>query len=152
MKYVPDIEAIMEKFLLLMQGVVCDPPLATITRTWQPWDQLASLAQPALVIVEPEEDEKGRRGQKSLITLKVQLILYAQGNNQDLLNPGARDLNKIIKGIRTALLPSGSGIVQNVQDLGGLVSDCYIEGKIQKDAGVLDEQMSAIIPITITVP
>jgi hypothetical protein len=152
MRYVPDVEAVMQALLLLLQNVQCDPDIQTVTRTWQPWEQLADLQQPAIVIVEPEEDEKARRGQQSAITLEVQLIIYARGSNTDLQNPPSKILNSIIKGIRTALLPSGSGLGSNVQDLGGLVSSCFISGKIKKDAGVLDEQMSAIVPITITLP
>ena len=64
------------------------------------------------------------------------------------LNPfGKRDQNIARK------IASESDISENnVQNLGGLVSDCYISGKVKKDAGILDEQMTAILPVTITVP
>jgi hypothetical protein len=154
MQTVPNLEPIMEslKVLLTTLTVGPSPVLTTVTRLWQPWEQLSELAQPAVVIVEPNETEKHRRGQQSAIEIDVQLIVYARANNQSENPPPIGALNNIIFGIRTALLPSGSGLGQNVQNLGGLVSDCYVSGKIKKDAGILDEQMTAIIPLTITVP
>ena len=85
--------------------------------------------------------------------MKVQLIVYAQVEDQkDEDSPPIKKLNVIIKGIRTALLPQGSDRAQNENTLGGLVSSCFITGKVKKDAGVLDNQMSALVPIQITVP
>lgn len=158
MQTVPDIEAVMEALKqqlidVLVNTNVVDPPVKTVTRQWVPWAQLSELAQPAIILVEPSETEKHRRGQQSAIELNVRLILYMQGTSE--INPTSVSisrLNNFIQGVRTALLPSGSGIGLNVQNLGGLVSDCAVVGKIVKDAGVLDSQMSALVPVVINIP
>lgn len=156
MQTVPDVDSVVENLkalLVTLSGPTSDPlNFQTVTRIWQPWDQLANVAQPAIIIVEPDENEKHRRGQQGSIELTINLVVYARGDNTNEASTPASVLNALIKRIRTALLPSGSGISQNIQNLGGLVSDCYISGRVRKDAGVLDEQMSALIPVVVTIP
>jgi hypothetical protein len=146
---VPDVNAIMEALKALLATV---PGVKLVTRIWQPWEQLADLSQPCIVIVEKSEDEKNRRGQSSAIDLKITLVLYEIGDNQNLTDPPAAVLNRLIQGVRTALLPTGSDVTRNAQTLGGLVSNCAVVGTILKDAGVLDNQMSASFPVLITIP
>jgi hypothetical protein len=47
------------------------------------------------------------------------------------------------------LAPTGRA---ETQTLGGLVSHCWIEGRIEMDSGDNDGQAKAIIPIRILVP
>lgn len=144
-----DIEPIMQEFERRLKTM---PSFRTVTRRWQPWDQLADIAQPALVIVEPKETVTDRRGQQSAVKNIVQLIIYEKVDYQDKEVAPITKLNNLIKEVRQALLPSGADISRNANTLGGLVSNCCIEGDILKDAGILDEQASAYIPVTILIP
>lgn len=59
--------------------------------------------------------------------------------------PGETLANKILNGIENTMTPvEGVG-----QTLGGIVTDCRIEGLIQIVGGILNQQMSIIIPITV---
>ena len=144
-----DVEVVMEAFAAL---VATTPSVQTVTRIWQPWEQLKSINQPAIVIVEPWENEVADIGRRSKITLTTQLVCYLIVNNADLTTPPAKQVNTLIKKIRQVLLPSGSDIVNNVNTLGGLAAGVFVNGKIVKDAGVLDEQASILIPVTIILP
>ena len=48
--------------------------------------------------------------------------------------------------------PAADAALRNVQTLGGLVSDCWISGKIETDEGALGGQAVAIIPIEMIWP
>ncbi len=70
---------------------------------------------------------------------------------KDLVNPPNTRLNTLIAAVRTALLPTGSDVVINAQTLSGLVSNVFIDGKIVKDAGIIDNQGSVLIPVTVLI-
>ncbi len=158
MQIAQDVNSVMQELEnhlkdVLLETLVVDPPVQTITRQWVPWDQLTNQKQPLIVLVEPSEDVTHRRGQQSAVKLTVKCLRYMQGSTEADANPtNSEKLNDFIKGLRTALLPYGAGIGQNVNTLNGLVSDCGIQGKIIKDAGTLDGQMSALVPIVVTIP
>jgi hypothetical protein len=150
---VNDVEAIMTTLEnLLMSVTTPQGPIATVTRVWQPWDQIANIAQPAIVITEPGEEQTDRRGQQPSLKLNVKLVCYVQTDPKDALYPPNTRVNNLISGIRAAMLPrSGRDKSLNVQSLDGLVSNCYIDGKILKDAGIIDNQGSALIPVTVLI-
>jgi len=152
MRFVFDVEQIMEEFEALLLGTTNIAPFGdvkTVTRVWQPWDQVAEIAQPAIVIVEPREKETARRGQQPSLILQTLLVCYIQCDPNDLANPPNTRINNFLKAIRTALLPQGTDVAVNAQTLGGLVSDAFIDGEIVKDAGILDNQGSLMIPVSL---
>ena len=71
-----------------------------------------------------------------------------------LVAPTARDarlvmvLNPLLDAVEAALAPDPVG---HVQTLGGLVSHCWIAGRIQTDEGVPGGQAVAIVPVEILV-
>ncbi len=155
MIYVPDVETIMDALEGLLSTVSNVAPstgvIPTVTRVWQPWENVAKISQPALIIVEPGETVTDRRGQQPALKLDVMILCYMQMDPADAANPPNTRLNNFISAIRAALLPSGSDIVRNAQTLGGLVSNVFIDGKIVKDAGIIDGQGSIMIPMTIII-
>lgn len=155
MIYVPDVEIIMEALEGLLATVHDVAPstgvIPTVTRVWQPWDQVSKLAQPALVIVETGETSTDRRGQQPSLKLDCLLLCYMQMDPEDTMNPPNTRLNNFVAAIRRTLLPSGPDMVRNAQTLGNLVSNVFIDGKIVKDAGIIDGQGSIMIPLTILI-
>jgi len=150
--YVPDTELIMVRFEALLAsvtGIVPFGAVKTVTRVWQSWEQVAQIAQPAIVIVEPREKETARRGQQPSLSLQTLLVCYIQCDPKDTVNPPNTRVNSFLKAIRTALLPQGSDIALNAQTLGGLVSNAFIDGEIVKDAGILDDQGSLMVPVSL---
>jgi hypothetical protein len=76
----------------------------------------------------------------------VDLYLYAQAPDE--LTSPATVLNPLLDAVEAALAPDPVG---HVQTLGGLVSHCWIAGRIQTDEGVLGGQAVAIVPVEILV-
>jgi hypothetical protein len=147
-----DVESVMEAFYTSMVAQQSAIGALTITRIWQPWDQLSAIAQPAIIIVEPSEQQEQTIAMRSKVRLNVQLVCYIRVDNADVSNPPSKILNDFIRKIRTAILPQGRDIVKNTNTLGGLAAGVFVNGKIIKDAGVLDEQASLLIPVTIILP
>jgi hypothetical protein len=147
-----DVEAVMEAFFALLVAQQSAIGAETITRIWQPWEQLAQIAQPAIVIVEPSEQQTQDIGQRSKVRLLTQLICYLTIDNADTSNVPAKILNDFIRKVRTAILPQGADLIRNTNTLGGLAAGVFVNGKIIKDAGVLDAQASILIPVTIILP
>lgn len=148
MVIVPNVEGIMAALEILLQGT---SGVITVTRIWQPWEQIASIAQPAIVIVEPTETQTDRRGQQPSLKLEVLLVCYAQVDPADAASAPNTRLNALLAAIRTALLPQGRDVALNAQTLDGLVSNVYVDGQIVKDAGIIDNQGSMLIPVTVLI-
>jgi hypothetical protein len=151
-QFVPDVEAVMEAFRTSLQSLITDQTVKTLTRIWIPWDDLKDILQPAVVIVEPWEMEEATIGKKSKITLTTQLVCYLQTDRADLISTPAKKVNDLIRAIRNVIIPNGSDIVRNTNTLGGLAAGVFVNGKIVKDAGVLDNQASILIPVSIILP
>jgi hypothetical protein len=147
----PNVEAIMAALETLL-STLTPSPLQTVTRVWQPWDQLQSVLQPALVIVKPKEKERQSTASRPIVELQVKLVVYFQVNNQDQTTTPDTVMNNILFAIRQALLPSGADLGKNSTTLGGLVQAVLIDGDILQDAGVLDQQASMFIPLKILIP
>jgi hypothetical protein len=151
-QYVSDVEAVMEAFKASLQPLVDNATVLTLTRIWVPWEDLQSISQPAIVIVEPWELEDATIGKKSKITLTTQLICYLQTDRADLVETPAKRVNDLIFAIRSLIIPKGSDLTRNTNTLGGLAAGVFVNGKIVKDAGVLDNQASILIPVSIIIP
>ena len=156
MLIVNDVEAIMVAFeTMIRDNIVVPPPFDTmglVTRIWQPWDALAKIQQPALVITEPSEERTNRRGEQFSLKLDVKLVLYVTVDPADINYPPNTRVNRFIEAVLTAMLPrDGHSFVVNAQTLNGLVSNVFADGRILKDSGVIDNQGSALIPVTVLI-
>lgn len=118
--------------------------IVTASRRLWHWSDVPPASQPALYMAQRSETAVQLRGVPPKWTLAVDLYLYAYSGNDHNAIP-AQKLNPLIDAIETALLPSPGGF----QTLGGLVSHCWIAGKIETDEGFLGPQAVAIIPIEI---
>ena len=58
-------------------------------------------------------------------------------------------LNPLLDAVVAALAPGGADLAVNAQTLGGLVSHCWLAGKIETDEGALGGQAVAILPVEI---
>ncbi len=121
----------------------------TASRRLRHWSDVGPAEQPALFQAQKSETAKRTRGLPPRWTLEVELYVYAQAPDE--LTPPASVLNPLLDAIEAALAPSGGDSATNTQTLGGLVSHCWIAGKVQTDEGVLGGQAVAIIPIEIVV-
>ncbi len=121
--------------------------LVSKSRKLKHWNEVTPNEQPALFMTQGGELPANRRGMPTTWELYVSLYLYCHaGNDSDALP--ARDINNYLDKIQDAIKPD---IVTGVQELGGLVRDVKIAGKIETDEGLLGSQSIAIIPIVISI-
>jgi hypothetical protein len=93
-----------------------------------------------------EVASKSGRGVPTKWLFTCDLYVYVKATGTDLPSTA---LNAVLDQITTAL--AAPEPIDNRQTLGGLVEDCWIDGPIQTDEGVLGDIAVAIIPIHILV-
>jgi hypothetical protein len=118
----------------------------TISRRLRHWSDVGAAEQPALFMTQKSENAEERRPLPVKWRASVDLYLYAQAADE--LTSPATILNPLLDAVEMALAPDPVG---HVQTLGGLVSHCWIAGRIQTDEGVLGGQAVAIVPVEILV-
>ncbi len=121
----------------------------TTSRRFRTFDDIAQVQKPALYQVEHEEEHvRGKQLIPAIRTLMVDVYLFISTGMDPKAVP-ITTLNNLID----AIDPVSGGVLtpndHGRQTLGGLVTDCYIEGKITKVPGDLDGQGVAIIPIKV---
>ncbi len=90
------------------------------------------------------EPTKGFEGVSAKQTLTCDLYLYVSPVAQDAVCSTA--INEMVQAIRNALYPTAPDVYQT---LGGIVSHCWISGKIEIIEGVLNNQGIVIIPVNM---
>jgi hypothetical protein len=118
----------------------------TIGRRLRHWSDVGAAEQPALFMTQKSENAEERQPLPVKWRASVDLYLYAQAPDE--LTSPATVLNPLLDAVEAALAPDPVG---HVQTLGGLVSHCWIAGRIQTDEGVLGGQAVAIVPVEILV-
>lgn len=122
---------------------------ATASRRLKLWSSVAPADKPALFLYERGDVYvRASEAVPEAVTMNVDLYLYIDAGKDQSVIPAAA-LNNLIDAVDTVLAPN---YLTGVQTLGGLVSHCWIDGKIMKDAGDLDGDGVAVIPIKILVP
>jgi len=133
----------------LFATVAAAANFVTASRRLRHWGDVGPAEQPALFQAQKSETAKRARGLPPRWTLEVELYVYAQAPDE--LTAPATVINPLLDAVEAALAPSGADLATATQTLGGLVSHCWIAGKIQTDEGVLGGQAVAIVPIEIVI-
>jgi hypothetical protein len=122
---------------------------ATASRRMQLWSNVAASDKPALFLCERGDVYvRASEAVPESVTLNVDIFIYTDAGKDQSSVP-ATALNTLIDAVDAALAPDR---LSGLQMLGGLVSHCWIEGKIMKDSGDLDGDGVAVIPVKILVP
>jgi hypothetical protein len=139
-------EAIMTALFALVSA---SSAYVTKSRRLKLWTELGTGDKPAIFMAE-RGDTYTRESEAvpEVVTIDVQLFIYTDAGKDQSIVP-ASVLNPLIDAVDAALAPSA---LTGLQTLGGLVSHCWIEGKIMKDPGDLDGDGVAVIPIKILLP
>jgi len=139
-------EAIISALFSLASGAA---PFATASRRLRLWSSVAPSEKPALFLAERSDTyARGNEAVPEIVTMDLEIYIYIDAGKDESVVP-ASTLNPLLDAIDAALAPSR---LTGLQTLGGLVSHCWIEGKILKDAGDLDGDGVAVIPVRILVP
>lgn len=102
---------------------------------------------PALFVNQTGEEItpiKGFEGQNAKQVLHCDLYLYvAPKSAEDILST---QINEMVQAVRNCLYPTQPDVYQT---LNGIVSHCWISGKIEIIEGILNNQGIAIIPVNM---
>ncbi len=117
--------------------------IRTISRRVKMWDEVSEF--PAVFQSQKGENvSKQGRGIPSKLEMYVDVYLYAKCEPDGV---SAQYLNILLDQVTEAI--KAPEPISNKQTLDGLVEDCYIDGQILTDEGVLGDVAIAIVPIHI---
>ncbi len=135
-------EQIMQALFALVSG---SSSYVTASRRLRLWTDVSSGEKPAIFQYERDDMYANGKNYLPIVEMSVDLFVYIDAGKDQSIAP-ITVLNPLIDAIDAALKPSP---VTNKQTLGGLVSHCYIDGKVMKDPGDIDGDGIALIPIKI---
>lgn len=119
------------------------PGVVTTSRKLRHWSDVPSSERPALFMTELSQQVDRIKGQPPKYIFPVELYIYVSSEGD---TPPSTILNPLIDAIEAAL---EHGPADTAQTLGGLVSHCFVNGKIETDEGSMGSDAMAIIPVEI---
>lgn len=141
-------EQIYSALFSVLQSTLLAPagPFKTVSRRWQDPSQISPADRPALYQV--QKDELATTAVNGLpLNWKVtlDLVLYSTGDTDPSSIPSS-ELNSLLDATEAAIRSAGPGLAQS---LGGIVSHCRIQGKIEIVENVQGSMAMAVVPVEI---
>jgi len=141
-------EQIYSALFATLQAALLAPagPFKTVSRRWQDPTQLSPADRPSLYQVQKDEAiSTSVNGLPLHAKCAVDLVLYTAGDSEPNSVPST-ELNTLLDSVEAAIRSAMPGIAQS---LGGKVSHCRIEGKIEIVENVQGSMALAIVPVEI---
>lgn len=135
-------EQIMQALFAL---VTASPAFVTKSRRLRLWGEVPSGEKPAIFMYERDDNYTNGKNYLQIVEMNVDLYIYIDAGKDQSIAP-ITALNPLVDAVDAALAPSRA---TGRQTLSGLVSNCYIDGKVMKDPGDLDGDGIAVIPVKI---
>ena len=135
-------------YLALFSRLATISLLQTASRRLRHWDDVADTDCPALFLVAKNETPQRTLPLPSKRTFHADIYVYVKADQASDAVP-ASELNPVIDAIEEALQAEK---ISGRQTLGGVVHDCYIDGTIETDEGLLGSVAAALIPVVILLP
>ena len=121
-------------------------PFKTVSRRWQDPVQVSPADRPSLYQVQKDElVGTSVNGLPLRARMTVDLVLYTSGDSEPVSVPST-ELNNLLDAVETAIRNVTPGIAQS---LGGKVSHCRLEGKIEIIENVQGTMALAVVPVEI---
>jgi hypothetical protein len=133
-------EAIMQALFALVSGAA---EFVTALRRLRLWNDVAPGEKQAIFMCERDDVYTNGKNYLQIVEMNVDLLIYIDAGTDQSIAP-ITVLDPLLDAADAALAPNP---VTRRQTLGGLVSHCWIEGKIMKDPGDIDSDWIAVIPV-----
>ena len=143
-------EPIYSALFSTLQAALLAPtgPFQTVSRRWQDPAQISPADRPALFQVQKEElASTSVNGLPLNWKLSLDLVIYSAGPSDSTSVPST-ELNSLLDAVETAIRSITPGLAQT---LGGKVTDCRIQGKIEIVENVQGSVALAVVPVEIIV-
>lgn len=116
----------------------------TKSRIFKPYSDVDAAQRPAIFMVQDAQTADQMRQRPPKWTLRAWLFIYVWSPDPN--TTATTQLNGLLDAVEAALAPNP---VTQVQDLGGLVSHCWIEGEVDIYDGSISEQAIAVVPVSM---
>ncbi|HWX56673.1 MAG TPA: hypothetical protein VN176_18975 [Verrucomicrobiae bacterium] len=144
-------EQIYSALFTMLQSALLSPsgPFKTVGRRWQDPGQISPADRPALYQVQKDEIAKTSSVNSVPISWRigVDLVFYTSGDASPNTVPST-ELNTLLDAVESAIKAATPGLAQS---LGGKVSHCRIEGKIEIVENVQGTMALAVVPVEMFV-
>ncbi|HKW75216.1 MAG TPA: hypothetical protein VJN64_06795 [Terriglobales bacterium] len=143
-------EPIYSALFSTLQAALLAPagPFQTVSRRWQDPAQISPADRPALFQIQKEElASTSVNGLPLNWKLSLDLVIYSAGASDSTTVPST-ELNSLLDAVESAIRSATPGLAQT---LGGKVTDCRIQGKIEIVENVQGSVALAVVPIEILV-
>jgi hypothetical protein len=120
-------------------------PFKTVSRRARIWSNVTSAEQPVIFLVKVSEAVDQSTWGAARYRLKYFVLCYLRADAQPNVIAEV-EINKALDAVDAALLGTPPG---EKQKLGGLVENCWIEGDVMIDTGILDQQIVIVVPVSI---
>lgn len=134
-------------FAQLQKANTTATPFNTMSRRYQPWSKVSPANMPALFVMQLVQNSKEPTMGLNVWTLHASVWVFL-AVSQDPESVLSTPLNNYMDAIDAALAPPP---YQGKQTLGGLVTNCSIEGDVYCNEGVLEDGAPGILGIPITI-
>jgi len=138
-------EPIFEALTAKLHDALVPVQVKAVSRVWKNWADMDEIQMPVVYIVETGERTVTEKGRPRALYLSADLIIYTGRGQQPEIVPSTI-FNPIMDEIEKAL---ASDPVTGVQDLGGLVSHCWISGHTLIAEGTLGPISVVVMPVEI---
>lgn len=123
----------------------------TCSRKFRHWKDVKPMEKPAVFLTKPvETHERSGAGLPDKAILECFAYIYTAVDVKDGTAIPDATMNVPMQAIEQAMGPDDP--LSNRNTLGGLVHDCRIESELKNDAGDLDGEGVARVPIRIIIP
>lgn len=142
-------ESIIAALVALVSGAY--PWVTGPSRRLKLWADVPLSARPACYVFEGgQESYTWQISPVPERKLDVRLFIYFNSKDPSVI--GSSLINNVMDALDTAFRPAGQDVVVGRNTLGGLVSQCRIDGSPMKDPGDLDGDGLLIVPIKVILP
>jgi hypothetical protein len=154
-----DREPIFQALFAKLQAI---PGVVTCSRTWKHWDDVRPEEQPAIFLAPGNEECSPQRNSPTMWRLLPTVHIYFRRDGDPAAAPSIA-LHGLLMSVEAALERTAAERAQigamfldtdvdapgQATTLNGLVGHCWINGTVETDEGLLQNQGVAIVPLEI---
>jgi hypothetical protein len=120
-------------------------PFKTVSRRARIWTNVTPSEQPALYLIKVSEGYDQSTWGAARYRLKYLMLCYLRADAQP--NVVAEvEINKALDALDATLAGKPPGTKQTLY---GIVENCWIDGDVMIDTGILDQQIVIVVPVSI---